>query len=274
MQTELAIRALSSFRHALHLPEFLMKTTTFTQALAAVLLGASAMGTALAAPTYQFRVTVAGLSDAPSTPASEVPPTPEPEPTPPAPVLASCLDVLGQNPAAASGTYPIVVGGQSTTVFCDMVSDGGGWTLVAKIGNVQSWVGQIGDVALEDLVSPAIVAESFSKLSDAKIASIPRTTTKIYSLLASGPRPIFNNFLPGACPLEFNAPAAVPGPCATVYGDAALTSPFTAGAATGSIITPGLVNGALNRLVLGTAAAPKPTISGVNKHLQTQIWVR
>ena len=42
----------------------------------------------------------------------------------------SCLDILVDQPAAASGSYAIDFDGTATTTTCDMATDGGGWTLV------------------------------------------------------------------------------------------------------------------------------------------------
>ncbi|XP_013380941.1 uncharacterized protein LOC106152022 [Lingula anatina] len=42
----------------------------------------------------------------------------------------NCTDILQSRPEAESGVYWISTGGQAFQVFCDMDSDGGGWTLV------------------------------------------------------------------------------------------------------------------------------------------------
>ncbi len=44
----------------------------------------------------------------------------------------SCADVLSLNPAAPSGVYSIAPFGEPVDVYCDMLIDGGGWTLVAS----------------------------------------------------------------------------------------------------------------------------------------------
>jgi hypothetical protein len=45
-----------------------------------------------------------------------------------------CLDIKEKNPSATSGTYNIdpEQDGTAITVFCDMATDGGGWTLIAR----------------------------------------------------------------------------------------------------------------------------------------------
>jgi cysteine-rich repeat protein len=58
-------------------------------------------------------------------------------------VPQSCAEVLAFDPAVMDGVYGFTVGDKSWQAWCDMTTDGGGWTLAAKVAPTNSW--QYGD---------------------------------------------------------------------------------------------------------------------------------
>ncbi|MEZ4453948.1 MAG: DUF4215 domain-containing protein [Nannocystaceae bacterium] len=62
-------------------------------------------------------------------------------------LAASCKAILAVDPAAKSGAYVINTGLGNFDAYCDMVSDGGGWTLIGRFANsdARNWMQDSGD---------------------------------------------------------------------------------------------------------------------------------
>ena len=95
------------------------------------------------------------IDAAPDAPADVIDAAPDAAPDAPPPIPTSCKDALALDPGAKSGLFTIDTDGAGARapfqVACDMTTDGGGWTLVARstaagIGAF-GWSGAAGDAA-------------------------------------------------------------------------------------------------------------------------------
>jgi hypothetical protein len=99
---------------------------------------ASALAIAASAATSDFvmKIYMPGIR-ASSTTAPPAAPT----------TYSSCAQILAANSASASGPYTLTLNGASVPTYCDMATDGGGWTLVGnQVPTAVGWADTTADI--------------------------------------------------------------------------------------------------------------------------------
>lgn len=141
----------------------------------------------------------------------------KPEPQMPQPP-GSCLNVLTENPSSSSGVYTISLKGKDVPVYCDMVSDGGGWTLVGR--GVRDRVGAWATTrdAINPHINPGPSSGETYKLSDSDINLISKKSFKVITLGYNNTR-----YFKGGC--IYNQLEAASGDCAVSYSGESWSSP-------------------------------------------------
>jgi hypothetical protein len=126
-----------------------------------------------------------------------------------APSTLTCKDIKASSPGAASGVYTLSLNGVQLKAYCEMASDGGGWTLIGRgaPNAVGAWATTTGDVSLPAVPSPTS-ATSF-KFADATINALPKSA---YKVMTTG----YNN-------LRYFKPTCVYSHLAIPQGDCAIS---------------------------------------------------
>lgn len=130
------------------------------------------------------------------------------------PKYNSCLSIKTKQPGSESGVYTLTLIGTEISAYCDMATDGGGWTLIGRaVGDrVGTWATTNGLYNWPSSPNPGL-ATTF-KMGDGEINAIPKNA---YKVIATGYPS--TRFWKGSCIYQHTAYTS--GDCAISYSSEA-----------------------------------------------------